>query len=42
MSVDALNWAWSAPVESSAQRLVLLSLADRAGEHHTCYPSNSR
>lgn len=42
MSVDALNWAWTAPVESSAQRLVLLSLADRAGEHHTCYPSNSR
>lgn len=42
MSIDATNWAWSAPVKSSAQRLVLLSLADRAGEEHKCYPSNKR
>lgn len=37
MSVDATRWAWSAPVKSSTQRLVLLSLADRAGEYHTCF-----
>lgn len=42
MSVDATRWAWKAPVKSATQRLVLLSLADRAGEHHTCYPSLER
>lgn len=42
MSVGATRWAWLAPVESSTQRLVLLSLADRAGEHHTCFPSVAR
>lgn len=42
MSVDATRWAWSAPVKSSTQRLVLLSLADRAGEYHTCFPSVAR
>ena len=42
MSVDATRWAWKAPVKSATQRLILLSLADRAGEHHTCYPSNKR
>ena len=42
MSVDATRWAWLAPVKSSTQRLVLLSLADRAGEYHTCFPSVAR
>ena len=42
MSVDATRWAWLAPVKTSTQRLVLLSLADRAGEYHTCYPSLER
>jgi pyocin large subunit-like protein len=42
MSVDATRWAWIAPVENSSQRLVLLSLADRAGEYHTCFPSVAR
>lgn len=42
MSVDATRWAWKAPVKNATQRLILLSLADRAGEHHTCYPSNKR
>jgi len=42
MSVDATRWAWKAPVKSATQRLILLSLADRAGEHHTCYPSLKR
>ena len=42
MSLDASIWAWKAEVESSTQRLVLLSLADRAGENHECYPSIMR
>ncbi|MCG6630668.1 helix-turn-helix domain-containing protein, partial [Acinetobacter baumannii] len=32
MSLDATLWAWKAPVNSATQRLVLVSLADRAGE----------
>jgi len=35
-------WAWNAEVKSSSQRLILLSLADRAGETHKCYPSIMR
>ena len=42
MSVDATRWAWSVELNSSTKRLVLLSLADRAGEDHTCYPSTKR
>lgn len=42
MSTDATRWAWTAPVNNSSQRLVLLSLADRAGEHHTAWPSIDR
>lgn len=42
MSNDATRWAWIAPVKTSAQRLVLLSLADRAGEQHTAWPSMER
>lgn len=42
MSIDATNWAWNAPVKTSPQRVILLSLADRAGEDHKCYPSNKR
>lgn len=39
MSLDTTIWAWKAEVTSSTQRLILLSLADRAGENHKCYPS---
>ena len=42
MSLDATIWAWRADVDSSRQRLILLSLADRAGEDHKCYPSIMR
>lgn len=42
MSLDATIWAWRAEVNSSTQRLILLSLADRAGEDHKCYPSIMR
>lgn len=42
MSIDATRWAWTAPVSNSSQRLVLISLADRAGEEHTAWPSIDR
>lgn len=42
MSVDATRWAWSVEINNSTKRLVLLSLADRAGEEHTCFPSTKR
>lgn len=42
VSIDATRWAWTAPVSNSSQRLVLLSLADRAGEEHTAWPSIER
>ncbi|HHX4907092.1 primosomal protein [Acinetobacter baumannii] len=42
MSIDAIRWSWTASVKTSAQRLVLLSLADRAGEEHTAWPSIDR
>ena len=42
MSLDATNWAWRVSVQTSSQRTVLLSMADRAGEDHTAYPSVAR
>ena len=42
MSIDATRWAWTAPVKNSSQRLVLLSLADRASDDHTAWPSIER
>ena len=41
MSLDATIWAWKQKVKST-QKLVLLSLADRAGENHDCWPSIDR
>lgn len=41
MSLDATVWAWKQKVKST-QKLVLLSLADRAGENHDCWPSIDR
>ena len=42
MSIDATTWAWKQTGLSPAQKLVLLSLADRAGEEHQCWPSMRR
>lgn len=42
MSFSATRWAWQQRGLSPAQRCTLLSLADRAGEDHTCYPSLQR
>lgn len=41
MSLDATRWAWRQDVRPT-QKLVLLSLADRAGENHECHPSIAR
>ncbi|WOE31959.1 MULTISPECIES: helix-turn-helix domain-containing protein [unclassified Acinetobacter] len=49
MSLDATNWAWRVELKEkqggarkALKRLILLSLADRAGEDHCCYPSMQR
>lgn len=48
MSLDATRWAWTVKIpdnkecKKSNKRLVLLSLADRAAEDHTCFPSAKR
>lgn len=42
MSLDATRWAWQQAITRSTDKLVLLSLADRANESHQCYPSIQR
>ena len=42
MSIDAMNWAWRQRNLTVGQKLVLLALADRASETHTCWPSMTR
>ena len=42
MSLDATVWAWKASVSGASERLVLLALADRAGDDHKCFPSLKR
>jgi hypothetical protein len=42
MSVDATQWAWKIVGIKSSVKMVLLAMADRAGEDHTCYPSIMR
>jgi hypothetical protein len=41
MSIDASRWAWTQQITPS-QKIVLLSLADRADEEGYCYPSIKR
>lgn len=41
MSLDATLWAWKQNIKP-AQKLLLLSLADRVGENMECYPSIKR
>lgn len=42
MSIDATRWAWRQQGLRPSDKLVLLSMADRAGENHTCFPSKPR
>ncbi len=42
MSTDATRWAWQQRQIKPTAKLVLLSMADRAGETHECYPSVKR
>lgn len=42
MSLDATQWAWQQRAITPTQKLVLLSMADRAGENHDCWPSIAR
>lgn len=42
MSIDATRWAWRQQGLRPSDKLVLLSMADRAGEDHTCFPSKPR
>lgn len=42
MSIDATRWAYQQITGSSARKAVLVSMADRCGEDHTCYPSIAR
>lgn len=42
MSVDATRWAWAVSGIKSTDKLVLLSLADRANEEHEAWPSVDR
>lgn len=42
MSLDATRWAWEQQGLKSAEKLVLLAIADRAGEAMTAHPSVQR
>ena len=41
MSLDATRWAWSQDLKAT-RKIVLLSLADKADEKDSCYPSLAR
>lgn len=41
MSLDATLWAWRQSV-TPHQKLILLAMADRAGENHACCPHIAR
>ncbi|MHB7670886.1 helix-turn-helix domain-containing protein [Providencia stuartii] len=41
MSRAATDWAWSLDLKAP-QKILILSLADRADEYHCCYPSIQR
>lgn len=42
MSLRAMTWAWQQDTLSSGERLVLLALADHAGEDGECWPHTAR
>jgi len=42
MSLDAMRWAMKQKIRPSTVKFVLVAMADRAGENHTCFPSIRR
>ena len=42
MSITALNWAFSAEIDSSNAKFVLVALSNYADEDGYCYPSQAR
>jgi len=42
MSVEATIWAWKSQPSKQSEKFILLAMADRAGEDHTCWPSIAR
>ena len=42
MSLDAISWAFQQDIKPAVAKFVLLAMADRAGEDHTCFPSIDR
>lgn len=38
MSIKIMNWVWGQEISSSAKKLVLLALADRANDDGDCWP----
>lgn len=42
MSLKAMGWAWKQETKSSGERLVLLALADHAGEDGECWPHSGK
>jgi len=42
MSVEATIWAWKSQPSKQSEKFILLAMADRAGEEHTCWPSIAR
>ena len=42
MSIRAMNWAWQQPTRCAGEKLVLIALADHAGEDGVCFPSSGR
>lgn len=42
MSLKAMTWVWKQETKSSGERLVLLALADHAGEDGECWPHSGK
>ena len=42
MSLDAISWAFQQDIKLATAKFVLVAMADRAGEDHTCFPSIDR
>lgn len=41
MSIEVMKWAWDVEDITHAMKLVLMALADQAGEEHSCFPGQA-